>query len=80
MKLRCNLDGLVLDAFLQPASHALIAVDGEEAFAMEAVEALYYEVASATCEELLQLQRAGYRLLRIALDFEKIEAKAADSW
>ena len=78
MKLRCNQDGLVLNAFLRPGSHTLIAVDGDEAFAMETVEALYYEVVSATREELLQLQQAGYRLLRIADDFKAVASKADD--
>lgn len=70
MKLRCTLDGLLLDAYLQPALHRLVAVDGEEAFVMEAVEAIYYELVAATAEELLGLEQAGYRLLRIAADFE----------
>lgn len=70
MKLRCTLDRLLLDAFLHPGLRRLVAVDGEEAFVMEAVEALYYELVSATHEELLGLERAGYRLLRIADDFE----------
>jgi len=46
------------------------AIDGDDAFAMEAVEALYYEVLAATRKELVGLERAGYRLLRIAPDFE----------
>lgn len=70
MKLRCTLDGLLLSAYLQPALRRLIAVDGEEAFIMEAVEAIYYEVVSAAPEELLGLEQAGYRLLRLADDFE----------
>jgi hypothetical protein len=70
VKLRCTLDGLLLDAYLQPAQRRLVAVDGEEAFVMEAVEAVYYEVVAATSEELLGLELAGYRLLRIAVDFE----------
>src|SRR5438034_81632 len=41
----------------------------DEAFAMEAVEALYYEVVTATPAELLGLEEARYRLLRRADDF-----------
>lgn len=72
MILRCTLDGLLLDGFFRPESQTLIAADGNEAFAMEAVEAMFYEVVSATHEELLGLERARYRLLRTAQDFEPI--------
>jgi hypothetical protein len=68
--LRCRLDGLLLDAQMCPEAGCLVAFDGEEPFAMEAVEALYYELVSATPEELLALERARYRLLRKADDFE----------
>ncbi|HXG11104.1 MAG TPA: hypothetical protein VNK04_15195 [Gemmataceae bacterium] len=73
MKIRCLLDGLLLDAFLCAHPPALIAVDGGEAFALEAVEALYYELVSATPEEILGLERACYRLLRRAADFETVQ-------
>ena len=48
----------------------MLAFDGDEAFALESVEALYYELVSATREELLGLERACYRLLRRAADFQ----------
>jgi hypothetical protein len=44
--------------------------DGGEEFVLEAVEALFYEVARATPAELLGLERARYRLLRQAEDFQ----------
>jgi hypothetical protein len=49
---------------------ALTAYDGEEGFAMEALEVLYYEIVSATPAESLRLERTHYRLLRRAPDFE----------
>jgi hypothetical protein len=67
--LRCLLDGLLLTARLRRATPPLVAWDGAEAFGVEAIEALYYEVVSATSEELIGLQRACYRLLRLAEDF-----------
>ena len=69
MKLRCLLDGLILPAFLRPAWPALIAQDGDESFALEALEAVYYEVVTATRDEWLALERAPYRFLRRADDF-----------
>jgi hypothetical protein len=69
VKLRCVLDGLLLPAILGEGEPALIAWDGDESFAMEAVEALYYEVVSATWAEWVGLERARYRLLRRADDF-----------
>lgn len=68
MTLRCILDGLLLPARVggQPL---LEASDGDETFALEALEAIYYEVVTATEEEWLQLERAHYRLLRRAADF-----------
>jgi hypothetical protein len=50
-----------------------VAWDGDEAFAMEALEAQYYEVVSATEEEIAGLEEAGYRLLRRAEDFRRPE-------
>ena len=38
-------------------------------FALEALEAVYYEVVEATAEEWLRVERARYRLLRRAADF-----------
>ena len=69
MKLRCLLDGLILPAFLRPAWPPLIARDGDESFALEALEAMYYEVVTATRDEWLALERVPYRLLRRAADF-----------
>jgi hypothetical protein len=67
--LRCVVDGLLLPAELSHNSTALIAYDGEEGFCLEAIEALFYEVVSATFDEIVSLQRAGYRLMRLAEDF-----------
>ena len=69
MKIRCTLDGLLLHAQIGQGQGSLVAYDGDEPFCMEAVEALFYELVSATWEELVRLQRARYRLLRIADDF-----------
>jgi hypothetical protein len=71
--LRCVLDGLLLPAELSTHPSALIVYDGVEAFEMEAVEALYYEVVEATPDELLSLQGPRFRLLRRAADFELLE-------
>jgi hypothetical protein len=69
--LRCILDGLLLPACLHGEKHPpLLAWDGDESFGVEALEALYYEVVSATTEELLGLEAAHYRLLRRAWDFQ----------
>jgi hypothetical protein len=67
--LRCVVDGLLLEARLHAERPPLLAYDGDEAFGLEAVEALFYEVVSATTDELLGLERACYRLLRCAADF-----------
>ena len=69
MKLRCLLDGLILPAFLCPCWPALVAQDGDESFGVEALEAMYYEVVTATRDEWLALEQAPYRLLRRAADF-----------
>jgi hypothetical protein len=69
MMLRCTLDGLLLDAAVCPESAALVAYDGDECFALEALEVFFYELVAATAEEIAQLERAGYRLLRYAADF-----------
>jgi hypothetical protein len=68
VKLRCLLDGLILPASLQPAWPALVAHDGDESFGLEALEAMYYEVVTATLDEWLALEQP-YRLLRRAADF-----------
>lgn len=73
MTLRCVLDGLLLPAELSGESSSLLVYDGVEAFALEAVEALYYEVVEATPEELLGLQGPRFRLLRRAADFGVLE-------
>jgi hypothetical protein len=67
--LRCLLDGLLLHARLWEGKPPVLAWDGEEAFGLEALEARYYELVSATAEEVLGLERAYYRLLRRAADF-----------
>jgi hypothetical protein len=71
--LRCLLDGLLLRARLVSGWPALLAWDGAEAFRVEAVEAVHYELVSATTEEVLALQRDRYRLLRLAEDFRHEE-------
>jgi hypothetical protein len=68
--IRCLIDGLLLDAELQSHPPQLLVFDGDESFVLEAVEALFYEIVSATPEELLGLQRAYYRLLFCSADFE----------
>ncbi len=70
MILRCTLDGLLLDAKVDSATAALEVFDSGESFFMEAVEALYYEIVSASCDELIGVQRGSYRLLRCAPDFQ----------
>ncbi len=72
MTLRCLIDGLLLPAELRSEAPALVAWDGDEAFEVGAVEALFYELVAATREELLGLQRACYRLLRLAADFRHL--------
>jgi hypothetical protein len=71
--IRCLLDGFLLYATLRPELPSLLAFDGDESFLMEAVEAMYYELVSATRDELLGLERACYRLLRRAADFRQVE-------
>jgi hypothetical protein len=73
MTLRCLLDGLLLPAHLVQGQPPLIAFDGDEAFVMEAIEAMHYELVQATPEELLNLERSNYRLLRRAEDFQHAE-------
>ncbi len=73
MILRCVLDGLLLPAEVSSQAASLVAQDGDESFRMEALEAVFYELVSATCDEVVRLQRCGYRLLRFAADFRKAE-------
>ena len=73
MTIRCLLDGLLLYAALRAEPPRVVVFDGEESFALEAVEALYYELVAATREELLGLERAYFRLLRRAADFRSVE-------
>jgi hypothetical protein len=70
--LRCVLDGLLLHATFVPNDPTLLAYDGCEAFALEALEARYYELVNATLEEVLVLQGSRYRLLRRAEDFRTL--------
>jgi hypothetical protein len=72
--LRCVLDGLLLPCEFHPGTPPLVAYDGDESFRVEAVEALFYEVICASCDELTRLQGAGYRLLRLADDFRRCDA------
>jgi len=69
MLLRCRIDGLLLPARPDQHNSALIAWDGHEPFALERIEARYYELVAATENEQLWLERNGYRLLRVAADF-----------
>jgi hypothetical protein len=71
--LRCTLDGLLLPANLCSSRLALVAFDSGEAFALEALEVMYYQLVSATRREVLGLEQLGYRLLRRAKDFEVVE-------
>ncbi len=74
MTLRCVLDGLILDAELRQDYPPLVAYDGDEMFALEALEAVYYELVEASEEELLGLEQARYRLLGKAEDFRTVPA------
>jgi hypothetical protein len=67
--LRCLLDGLLLPACFLRGMGRLVAFDGAEGFPLEAVEARFYEVVSATEQEWLRLEKVPYRLLRRAADF-----------
>jgi hypothetical protein len=67
--IRCLLDGLLLRAVVRRSAPPLLAFEGPESFPVEAVEALFYEMVSATPEEILHLEKAHYRLLRRAEDF-----------
>ena len=73
LTIRCVIDGLLLNATLRGVPPCAIVFDGDESFALEAIEALYYEIVAATHDELLGLERGSYRLLRRAADFQYIE-------
>jgi hypothetical protein len=69
--LRCVLDGLMLPAVVRARCiPPILAYDGDESFPVEAVEATYYEMVTATREELLKLEQARYRFLKPAWDFQ----------
>jgi hypothetical protein len=76
--LRCKLDGFLLRGQVSWRLAALVAFEGDESFLMDALEALYYEVVSATAKELLWLEQAHYRLLHRATDFRFAHADAID--
>lgn len=69
MTIRCLLDGLLLHARVGGRGAPVTAYDGDEAFDLEAVEALFYEIVSADSDELLGLEQARFRLLRRSDDF-----------
>jgi hypothetical protein len=66
--LRCTLDGLILPASLNPHKGTVTVYDGEESFELEALEAVHYQMAEATEDEILAVE-GRYRLLRRAEDF-----------
>lgn len=81
MLLRCVLDGLILPAGVWTSDRGeadrnetltLWAFDGDEGFPVEALEAAFYEVVSATEGDLVDLERAGYRFLRRSDDFRLV--------
>ena len=69
MIVRCTIDQLLLHAARHPQAPVLVAFDGDEPFAMERVEAAYYELVEASADDVLWLERNGYRLLQRAADF-----------
>jgi hypothetical protein len=71
--LRCTLDDLRLPAVLDEEASCLIVFDGDEAFEMERGEAVFYELVSASREEMRLLQLLRYRLLSMAQDFAVVE-------
>ena len=72
MILRCTIDQLLLYAERHPFAPAIVAYDGDEPFAMERVEAAYYELVEASPDDVLWLEQSGYRLLRRAADFRYV--------
>lgn len=77
MTLRCTIDGLLLFAHPHPRGGSLVVHDGDESFNLECIEALHYELVSATVDERLWLERTGYRLLRPAADFRCLSRRTA---
>ena len=75
MLLRCKLDGLLLPAHRHADNRTLVAYDGDEGFAMERVEAMYYELVAASPQDLDWLEHSGYRVLRLAPDFRFIRQR-----
>lgn len=71
MLLRCTLDGLLLPTRIDHAAKRLIAYDGHESFALQPIEAVYYEVVAATPQERDWLTLHPLRLLRFAEDFSE---------
>ena len=70
MVLRCTLDALLLRAEMDADTPRIVVYDGDESFALEFVEALYYELVTATDAERLTIE-GHYRLLRTAADFHR---------
>lgn len=73
MILRCVIDGLLLPAEMGDHHTPLIAYDGDESFAVEVIEAHYYELVEAAADELLHLEKHQYRLLKRADDFHLVQ-------
>ena len=73
--LRCTLDGLLLPTRIDYASEQLIAYDGDEGFALQPIEAIYYEVVAATRHERDWLTLHPLRLLRFAEDFREADVQ-----
>jgi hypothetical protein len=73
--LRCTLDGLLLPTRIDYASEQLIAYDGDECFALQPIEAMYYEVVVATRHERDWLMLHPLRLLRFADDFHEADVQ-----
>lgn len=74
MILRCVLDGMLLSAEPCARTNRLTLYDGDESFALESVEAIYYELVSASETEEWAVRRR-YRLLRLADDFRCVSVK-----
>jgi hypothetical protein len=53
----------MLHAWIDPRRRAIVVRDGDEEFAMDRVEAAYYDIVEATDRELLCIEGLGYRLL-----------------
>ena len=55
MIVRCTIDQLLLYAERHPRAPLLVAYDGDEPFAMERVEAAFYELVEASPGDVLWL-------------------------